>query len=97
MTYVYKKYEVKIKMVQELKMKFLLIYNNCASELDSIHVGACEGLPRKGKIFSSYVYRMVSVKKCYISFKLETISHLKHKLLTILLFPNVVLQVKHKY
>ena len=29
MTYVYKKYEVKIKMVQELKLEFLLSYNNC--------------------------------------------------------------------
>ena len=31
MTYVYKEYEVKIKMVQELKMKFLMSYNNCHS------------------------------------------------------------------
>ena len=40
---------------------------------------------------------IVSAKKCYITFELETISQLKHKLLTILLFPNVVLQVKHRY
>ena len=40
---------------------------------------------------------MVSAKKCYTTFKLETISRLKNKLLTILLFPNVVLQVKHGY
>ena len=40
---------------------------------------------------------MVSAKKCYTTFKLETISRLKNKLLTILLFPNVVLQVKRRY
>ena len=29
MSYVYKEYKVKIKMVQELKLKSLLRYNNC--------------------------------------------------------------------
>ena len=49
MTYVYKKYEVKIKMVQELKMKFLLIYNNCASELDSYMWELVRGSQEKAK------------------------------------------------
>ena len=31
MTYVYKEYEVQIKMVQELNMKFLMGSNNCHS------------------------------------------------------------------
>ena len=131
MTYKYKEYEVKIKMVQKLKMKFLLGYHNChlvgdknlvgestgegifpgeANEQiffywgDSLHSpsrknpawvgltqyteGACKGLPRKGKISSYYLHRMVSAKKCYIAFKLETISQLKHQLLTILPFPS---------
>ena len=39
---------------------------------------------------------IVPTKKCYITFKLE-ISQLKRNLLTILLFPNVVLQVKYRY
>ena len=58
---------------------------------------ACKGLPKKGKISSYYLHRMVSAKKCYIAFKLETISQLKHQLLTILSFPNVVLQVKNRH
>ena len=42
--------------------------------LESKHVGAQGGLPRKGKKYLVNTYRSVLAEKCYIAAKLQTLS-----------------------